>query len=217
MQRHPGYVEHGIFRRMVEPERQIFFRVPWVDDKGVVKINRGFRVQFNSALGPYKGGIRFHPSVYLGIMKFLGFEQVFKNALTGMPIGGAKGGADFNPSGRSEGEIMRFCQSYMTELYRHIGEHTDVPAGDIGVGTREIGFMFGQYRRIINRFEAGVFTGKGVSWGGSLVRPEATGNGRVMFVNQMLKTANTYLAGARVTVSGPGNVAINAINYAQRL
>jgi len=217
MKRHPEYVEHGILRRMVEPERQITFRVPWVDDKGVVKINRGFRVQFNSALGPYKGGIRFHPSVYLGIMKFLGFEQVFKNALTGMPIGGGKGGADFNPSGRSEGEIMRFCQSFITELYRHIGEHTDVPAGDIGVGTREIGFMFGQYRRITNRSEAGVFTGKGVSWGGSLVRPEATGNGVVMFANQMLKTTGTSLDGATVAVSGSGNVAVNAINYAQTL
>ncbi|HEY4577450.1 MAG TPA: NADP-specific glutamate dehydrogenase [Yaniella sp.] len=217
MKRHPEYVEHGILRRMIEPERQIIFRVPWVDDKGVVKINRGFRVEFNSALGPYKGGIRFHPSVYLGIMKFLGFEQVFKNALTGMPIGGGKGGADFNPAGRSEGEIMRFCQSFMTELYRHIGKDTDVPAGDIGVGTREIGYLFGQYRRITNRFEAGVFTGKGVSWGGSLVRPEATGHGVVMFVDQMLKTHNTSMDGATVAVSGSGNVAINAIDYAQDL
>src|SRR5690606_26445098 len=213
----PQYAEQKIIERICEPERQIIFRVCWQDDRGEVHINRGFRVQFNSALGPYKGGIRFHPSVYLGIMKFLGFEQVFKNALTGMPIGGGKGGADFNPSGRSEGEIMRFCQSFITELYRHIGEHTDVPAGDIGVGTREIGFMFGQYRRITNRFEAGVFTGKGVSWGGSLVRPEATGNGVVMFANQMLKTTGTSLDGATVAVSGSGNVAVNAINYAQTL
>src|SRR5690625_3010508 len=217
MTRHLVYVEHGILLRMIEPERQIIFRVPWVDDKGVVKINRGFRVEFNSALGPYKGGIRFHPSVYLGIMKFLGFEQVFKNALTGMPIGGGKGGADFNPAGRSEGEIMRFCQSFMTELYRHIGKDTDVPAGDIGVGTREIGYLFGQYRRITNRFEAGVFTGKGVSWGGSLVRPEATGHGLVMCVDQMLKTHNPATYAAAVPVSGSGIVALNAIDYAQDL
>ena len=173
--RHREFTEHKTIERICEPERQIIFRVPWQDDRGEVHLNRGFRVEFNSALGPYKGGLRFHPSVNLGIVKFLGFEQVFKNALTGMPIGGGKGGSDFDPSGRSDGEIMRFCQSFMTELYRHIGEHTDVPAGDIGVGGREIGYLFGQYKRITNRYEAGVLTGKGLSWGGSLVRKEATG------------------------------------------
>ncbi|MGD6978480.1 MULTISPECIES: NADP-specific glutamate dehydrogenase [Citricoccus] len=215
--RHPEYVESGILRRMCEPERQIIFRVPWVDDNGHVQINRGFRVEFNSALGPYKGGLRFHPSVYLGIIKFLGFEQIFKNALTGMPIGGGKGGSDFNPAGRTDAEIMRFCQSFMTELYRHIGEYTDVPAGDIGVGTREIGYLFGQYKRITNRFESGVLTGKGMSWGGSLVRPEATGYGAVMFADQMLRTRGASMDGQTVLVSGSGNVALNAIAKSQQL
>ncbi|WP_313816960.1 NADP-specific glutamate dehydrogenase [Citricoccus sp.] len=215
--RHPEYVESGILRRMCEPERQIIFRVPWVDDNGSVQINRGFRVEFNSALGPYKGGLRFHPSVYLGIIKFLGFEQIFKNALTGMPIGGGKGGSDFNPAGRSDAEIMRFCQSFMTELYRHIGEYTDVPAGDIGVGSREIGYLFGQYKRITNRFESGVLTGKGMSWGGSLVRPEATGYGAVMFADQMLRTQGQSMDGQTVLVSGSGNVALNAIAKSQQL
>jgi glutamate dehydrogenase (NADP+) len=200
-----------------EPERQIIFRVPWMDDAGRVQINRGFRVEFNSALGPYKGGLRFHPSVYLGIVKFLGFEQIFKNALTGMPIGGGKGGSDFDPRGRSDAEIMRFCQSFMTELYRHIGEHTDVPAGDIGVGGREIGYLFGQYKRITNRYESGVLTGKGISWGGSLVRPAATGFGTVIFTEEMLKTRGSSFDGQRVVVSGSGNVAINAIAKAQAL
>ncbi|MCY1158825.1 MAG: NADP-specific glutamate dehydrogenase [Citricoccus sp.] len=215
--RHPEYVESGILRRMCEPERQIIFRVPWVDDNGHVQINRGFRVEFNSALGPYKGGLRFHPSVYLGIIKFLGFEQIFKNALTGMPIGGGKGGSDFNPAGRTDAEVMRFCQSFMTELYRHIGEYTDVPAGDIGVGTREIGYLFGQYKRITNRFESGVLTGKGMSWGGSLVRPEATGYGAVMFADQMLRTHGKSMDGQTVLVSGSGNVALNAIAKSQQL
>jgi glutamate dehydrogenase (NADP+) len=215
--RHPEYVQSGILRRMCEPERQIIFRVPWVDDNGHVQINRGFRVEFNSALGPYKGGLRFHPSVYLGIIKFLGFEQIFKNALTGMPIGGGKGGSDFNPAGRTDAEIMRFCQSFMTELYRHIGEYTDVPAGDIGVGTREIGYLFGQYKRITNRFESGVLTGKGMSWGGSLVRPEATGYGAVMFADQMLRTRGKSMDGQTVLVSGSGNVALNAIAKSQQL
>ncbi|GAA1666429.1 glutamate dehydrogenase [Citricoccus zhacaiensis] len=215
--RHPEYVESGILRRMCEPERQIIFRVPWVDDNGSVQINRGFRVEFNSALGPYKGGLRFHPSVYLGIIKFLGFEQIFKNALTGMPIGGGKGGSDFSPAGRSDAEIMRFCQSFMTELYRHIGEYTDVPAGDIGVGSREIGYLFGQYKRITNRFESGVLTGKGMSWGGSLVRPEATGYGAVMFADQMLRTKGQSMDGQTVIVSGSGNVALNAIAKSQQL
>ncbi|HLW27329.1 MAG TPA: Glu/Leu/Phe/Val dehydrogenase dimerization domain-containing protein, partial [Kiloniellales bacterium] len=168
--KHPDYADHGLLERICEPERQIIFRVPWVDDEGEVQINRGFRVQFNSTLGPYKGGLRFHPSVNLGIIKFLGFEQTFKNALTGMPIGGGKGGSDFNPRGRSDGEVMRFCQSFMTELWRHLGEYTDVPAGDIGVGGREIGYLFGQYKRLTNRYEAGVLTGKGLAYGGSRAR-----------------------------------------------
>src|SRR5512142_3129046 len=188
--KYPEFTERKIIERICEPERQIMFRVPWQDDKGEVQINRGFRVQFNSALGPYKGGLRFHPSVYLGIIKFLGFEQIFKNSLTGMPIGGGKGGSDFDPKGKSDDEVMRFCQSFMTELYRHIGEHTDVPAGDIGVGGREIGYMFGQYKRITNRWEAGVLTGKGLKFGGSLVRPEATGYGCTYFVNEMLASRN---------------------------
>ncbi|XNZ00459.1 NADP-specific glutamate dehydrogenase [Micrococcus luteus] len=215
--RHPEYVEAGILHRLCEPERQIIFRVPWVDDKGVVQVNRGFRVEFNSALGPYKGGIRFHSSVYLGIVKFLGFEQIFKNSLTGMPIGGGKGGSDFNPSGRSDGEVMRFCQSFMTELWRHVGEHTDVPAGDIGVGAREIGYMFGQYKRLTNRFEAGVLTGKGLTWGGSLVRKEATGYGSVMFADAMLRTRGESMDGQQVLVSGSGNVAIYAAEKATSL
>ncbi|HEX6249451.1 MAG TPA: NADP-specific glutamate dehydrogenase [Nocardioidaceae bacterium] len=213
----PEYVEASIIERICEPERQIIFRVPWVDDAGNVQINRGFRVEFNSALGPYKGGLRFHPSVYLGIVKFLGFEQIFKNALTGMPIGGGKGGSDFDPKGRSDGEIMRFCQSFMTELYRHIGEYTDVPAGDIGVGGREIGYLFGQYKRITNRYEAGVLTGKGITWGGSHARTEATGYGTVFFVDEMLAAKGESFDGKRVVVSGSGNVAIYAIQKVHQL
>ncbi|GEL95939.1 NADP-specific glutamate dehydrogenase [Cellulomonas composti] len=215
--KHPQYVDGAVLERLCEPERQIIFRVPWIDDAGQVQINRGFRVEFNSALGPYKGGLRFHPSVYLGIVKFLGFEQVFKNALTGMPIGGGKGGSDFDPRGKSDGEVMRFCQSFMTELYRHIGEHTDVPAGDIGVGGREIGYLFGQYKRITNRYESGVLTGKGLTWGGSLVRKEATGYGTVLFAERMLATAGESFDGRRVVVSGAGNVALYAIEKAQQL
>ncbi|OQY16571.1 MAG: glutamate dehydrogenase [Desulfobacteraceae bacterium 4572_35.1] len=206
--KYPEFAHHKIIERICEPERQIIFRVPWIDDKGQVQINRGFRVEFNSSLGPYKGGLRFHPSVYLGIIKFLGFEQIFKNALTGLPIGGGKGGSDFDPKGRSDAEIMRFCQSFMTELYRHIGEHTDVPAGDIGVGGREIGYLFGQYKRITNRWEAGVLTGKGLTWGGSLVRTEATGYGAVFFVDEMLKVRKDSFDGKICSVSGSGNVAI---------
>jgi glutamate dehydrogenase (NADP+) len=217
LRKHPRYVEAAVLERVCEPERQIIFRVPWVDDAGRVQINRGFRVEFNSALGPYKGGLRFHPSVYLGIVKFLGFEQIFKNSLTGMPIGGGKGGSDFDPRGRSDGEVMRFCQSFMTELYRHIGENTDVPAGDIGVGGREIGYLFGQYKRITNRYESGVLTGKGISWGGSLVRTEATGYGTVLFAQNMLETRGQELDGRRVVVSGSGNVAIYATAKAQQL
>jgi len=215
--KHPHYGDEEVIRRLCEPERQIIFRVPWTDDAGRPQLNRGFRVEFNSALGPYKGGIRFHPSVYLGIVKFLGFEQIFKNALTGMPIGGGKGGSDFDPKGRSNGEIMRFCQSFMTELYRHLGEHTDVPAGDIGVGTREIGYMFGQYKRITNRYESGVLTGKGIGWGGSLVRTEATGYGLVYFVSEMLRRAGEDFEGKRAVVSGSGNVAIYAIEKVHQL
>ncbi|HVY59528.1 MAG TPA: NADP-specific glutamate dehydrogenase [Xanthobacteraceae bacterium] len=215
--KHPSYAEDALIERICEPERQIIFRVPWVDDKGQVQINRGFRVQFNSALGPYKGGLRFHPSVLLGTVKFLGFEQVFKNALTGMPIGGGKGGSDFDPKGRSAGEIMRFCQSFMTELNRHLGEFTDVPAGDIGVGQREIGFMFGQYKRITNRYESGVLTGKGLTWGGSQVRTEATGYGAVYFMERMLRTRNQDLDGKKVIVSGAGNVAIYTVEKVTEL
>lgn len=214
---HPHYLDAAVLQRLCEPERQVIFRVPWVDDAGQVQINRGFRVEYSSALGPYKGGLRFHPSVYLGIVKFLGFEQIFKNALTGMPIGGGKGGSDFDPRGRSDGEVMRFCQSFMTELYRHLGEYTDVPAGDIGVGAREIGFLFGQYKRITNRYESGVLTGKGVGWGGSLVRTEATGYGTVLFTQEMLRTTGRELDGLRVSVSGAGNVAIYAVEKAQQL
>ena len=213
----PEYAQASIIQRICEPERQIIFRVPWVDDAGRVQINRGFRVEFNSALGPYKGGLRFHPSVYLGIVKFLGFEQIFKNALTGMPIGGGKGGSDFDPKGRSNGEIMRFCQSFMTELYRHIGEYRDVPAGDIGVGGREIGYLFGQYKRITNQYEAGVLTGKGLTWGGSQARREATGYGTVFFADEMLKAKGESFDGKRVVVSGSGNVAVYAIEKVHQL
>ncbi|WP_456107167.1 NADP-specific glutamate dehydrogenase [Prauserella endophytica] len=215
--KHPEYADSAVIRRLCEPERQVIFRVPWVDDNGAVQINRGFRVEFNSALGPYKGGLRFHPSVYLGIVKFLGFEQIFKNALTGLPIGGGKGGSDFDPKGRSDGEIMRFCQALMTELYRHIGEYTDVPAGDIGVGGREIGYLFGQYKRITNRYESGVLTGKGLAWGGSQVRTEATGYGTVFFVDEILKARGDSFEGKQVVVSGSGNVAIYAIEKVQQL
>ncbi|ALN15685.1 NADP-specific glutamate dehydrogenase [Acidipropionibacterium acidipropionici] len=217
LRKKPEYVEGAVLSRICEPERQIIFRVPWVDDAGRVRINRGFRVEYSSVLGPYKGGLRFHPSVYLGIVKFLGFEQIFKNSLTGMPIGGAKGGSDFDPHSASDGEVMRFCQSFMTELYRNLGEHTDVPAGDIGVGAREIGYLFGQYKRITNRHESGVLTGKGLTWGGSLVRTEATGYGVVFFVEEMLGEVGTSLEGRRVTVSGSGNVATYAIEKAQQL
>ena len=217
LESNPDYLDQDIIHRLCEPERQIIFRVPWRDDKGAVHINRGYRVEFNSALGPYKGGLRFHPSVNLGIVKFLGFEQIFKNALTGLPIGGGKGGSDFDPRGRSDQDIMTFCQSFATELYRHIGEYTDVPAGDIGVGTREIGYMFGQYKRIKNKFEAGVFTGKGLAWGGSLVRTEATGYGTLFFAREQLRTRGEELDGKRVSVSGSGNVAIYAIEKAQQL
>jgi glutamate dehydrogenase (NADP+) len=215
--RHPEFGQNRIIRRICEPERQIIFRVPWVDDNGEVHINRGFRVEFNSALGPFKGGLRFHPSVYLGIIKFLGFEQIFKNALTGLPIGGGKGGSDFDPKGKSDGEVMRFCQSFMTELYRHLGENTDVPAGDIGVGGREIGFLFGQYKRITNRYESGVLTGKGLDWGGSLVRTEATGYGTVYFVQEMLKVRGDSFEGKTAVVSGSGNVAIYTIEKIHEL
>ncbi len=215
--KNPEYADAAVLERICEPERQIIFRVPWVDDQGHVQVNRGFRVEFNSALGPYKGGLRFHPSVYLGIIKFLGFEQIFKNSLTGMPIGGGKGGSDFDPRGKSDAEVMRFCQSFMTELYRHIGEYTDVPAGDIGVGGREIGYLFGQYKRITNRYESGVLTGKGLTWGGSLVRTEATGYGAVFFANEMLGVKNDSFDGKRVVVSGSGNVAIYAAQKAQQL
>ena len=215
--KHPKYADAEVIRRVCEPERQIIFRVPWVDDAGQVQLNRGFRVEFNSALGPYKGGLRFHPSVYLGIIKFLGFEQIFKNSLTGMPIGGGKGGSDFDPKGKSDAEIMRFCQSFMTELYRHIGEYTDVPAGDIGVGGRELGYLFGQYKRITNRYESGVLTGKGITWGGSQVRTEATGYGTVFFVDEILKASGESLEGKRVLVSGSGNVAIYATEKVHQL
>ncbi|BCL12983.1 NADP-specific glutamate dehydrogenase [Micromonospora sagamiensis] len=215
--KHPEYAEAKIIERICEPERQIIFRVPWEDDRGEVHINRGFRVEFNSALGPYKGGLRFHQSVYLGIVKFLGFEQVFKNALTGMPIGGGKGGSDFDPKGRSDREVMRFCQSFMTELYRHIGEYTDMPAGDIGVGGREIGYLFGQYKRITNRYESGVLTGKGLTYGGAQVRREATGYGAVFFADEMLRAVGDSFDGKRVVVSGSGNVAIYAIEKVHQL
>ncbi len=203
---HPVYQSQKILERMVEPERAIIFRVPWIDDEGKNQINRGYRVEFNSAIGPYKGGLRFHPSVNLSILKFLGFEQTFKNSLTTLPMGGGKGGSDFEPKGKSDNEIMRFCQSFMTELFRHIGHNTDVPAGDIGVGGREIGFLFGQYKRLKNEF-TGVLTGKGISFGGSLIRPEATGYGTVYFAENMLKTKNDSFKGKTVVISGSGNVA----------
>ncbi len=207
MEKHPEFEKAGLMERMIEPERTIEFRVPWVDDKGAVHVNRGFRVQFNSAIGPYKGGLRFHPSVNLSIMKFLGFEQTFKNSLTGLPIGGGKGGSDFDPRGKSDAEIMRFCQSFMTELYRHIGPDVDVPAGDIGVGAREIGFLYGQYKRIKGCWENGVLTGKGISYGGSLIRPEATGFGATYYANEVLKHFGQTFEGKTVAISGFGNVA----------
>ena len=215
-EKRPDLIEAGVFDRIVEPERQIIFRVPWVDDNGKVQVNRGFRVQFNSAIGPYKGGLRFHPSVNLGIIKFLGFEQIFKNSLTGLPIGGGKGGSDFDPKGKSDREVMAFCQSFMTELCRHIGADTDVPAGDIGVGGREIGFMYGQYKRIRNLYE-GVLTGKGLTYGGSLARTEATGYGLLYLTEEMLKCNGKDIAGKTIAVSGAGNVAIYAIQKAQQL
>ncbi len=214
--KHPEWVEAGIFDRLVEPERQIIFRVPWVSDDGTVNVNRGFRVEFNSAIGPYKGGLRFHPSVYVGIIKFLGFEQILKNSLTGLPIGGGKGGSDFDPKGKSDREIMNFCQSFMTELQRHIGPDTDVPAGDIGVGGREIGYMYGQYRRIRNEF-TGVLTGKGLTYGGSLARTEATGYGMCYFVEEMLKAKGNSFKGKTVVISGSGNVAIYGTQKATEL
>lgn len=204
--RHKKYRDGNVLERMVEPERILIFRVPWVDDQGRVQVNRGYRVQFSSALGPFKGGLRFHPTVNLSILKFLGFEQVFKNSLTTLPMGGGKGGSDFDPKGKSDNEVMRFCQSFMTELYRHIGADTDVPAGDIGVGAREVGYLFGQYKRLANEF-TGVLTGKGLAWGGSLIRPEATGYGAVYFAEEMLKTRKDSLAGKTCVVSGSGNVA----------
>lgn len=216
-EKRPEYMELGILERLVEPERVIMFRVPWVDDKGKVQVNRGFRVQFNSAIGPYKGGLRFHPSVNASIIKFLGFEQIFKNSLTGLPIGGGKGGSDFDPKGKSDGEVMRFCQSFMTELYKYIGPDADVPAGDIGVGGREIGFMYGQYKRIRSAYENGVLTGKGLTYGGSLARTQATGYGCVYFMNEMLKDSGQSFAGKTVVVSGAGNVAIYAIEKAASL
>lgn len=215
--KYPEYGRRKVIERICEPERQIIFRVPWQDDRGEIHINRGFRVEFNSALGPYKGGLRFHPSVYLGTVKFLGFEQIFKNALTGLPIGGAKGGSDFDPKEKSDDEVMRFCQSFMTELYRHIGEYTDVPAGDIGVGAREIGYLFGQYKRITNRYESGVITGKGLNYGGSQVRREATGYGVAYFTEEMLRVRGDSIEGKTCIVSGSGNVAIYAIEKIQQL
>jgi len=215
--RHPKYMNNGILERIVEPERVVYFRVPWVDDNGKTQVNRGYRVQFNSAIGPYKGGLRFHPSVNASIIKFLGFEQIFKNSLTGLPIGGGKGGADFDPKGKSDNEIMRFTQSFMTELYKYIGPDEDVPAGDIGVGAREIGYMFGQYKRIRGGHEAGVLTGKGIVYGGSLTRTEATGYGCVYFVNEMLESKGMSFDGSTVVVSGSGNVSIYAIDKATQL
>lgn len=216
LERYPEYKKAGILERLVEPERQIIFRVPWVDDAGKVQVNRGMRIQFNSAIGPYKGGLRLHPTVYPGIIKFLGFEQIFKNSLTGLPIGGAKGGADFDPKGKSDGEVMRFCQSFMTELYRHIGANVDIPAGDIGVGSREIGYLYGQYKKITQAYE-GVLTGKGLDWGGSLVRTEATGYGLVYFMDEMLRDHGKTIEGATVVISGSGNVAIYATEKIQQL
>ena len=216
VEKHPEYIEKGIFERIVEPERQIVFRVPWVDDQGKVQVNRGYRVEFNSAIGPYKGGLRFHPSVNISIIKFLGFEQIFKNALTGLPMGGGKGGSDFDPKGKSDAEVMRFCQSFMSELCKYIGPNTDVPAGDIGVGAREIGYMFGQYKRIRNEF-SGVLTGKGLNWGGSLARTQATGYGLCYFTEAMLNSKNDSFKGKHVVISGSGNVAIYAAEKATAL
>jgi glutamate dehydrogenase (NADP+) len=216
LDKNPKYQKAGLLERLVEPERQIMFRVPWIDDSGKIHVNRGFRVQFNSAIGPYKGGLRFHPSVNLGVIKFLGFEQIFKNSLTGLPIGGGKGGSDFNPKGKSDNEVMRFCQSFMTELYKYIGADTDVPAGDIGVGAREIGYLYGQYKRITGLYE-GVLTGKGLSYGGSFARTEATGYGLVYFVDEMLKTRGDSFKGKTVVVSGSGNVAIYAAEKVHQL
>ncbi|HEX9252754.1 MAG TPA: NADP-specific glutamate dehydrogenase, partial [Ignavibacteriaceae bacterium] len=216
LQRHPEYRSMKILERMVEPERTVTFRVPWMDDQGEIHINRGYRIEMNSAIGPYKGGLRFHPSVTMGILKFLAFEQVFKNSLTTLPMGGGKGGSDFDPKGKSDNEVMRFCQSFMTELSRHIGPNTDVPAGDIGVGGKEIGFLFGQYKRLRNEF-TGVLTGKGINWGGSLIRPEATGYGVVYFTQEMLKTKNTTFDGKIVAVSGFGNVAWGAVQKVTEL
>jgi len=216
-EKNPQWVKAGIFDRIVEPERQIVFRVPWVDDNGKVQVNRGFRIQFNSAIGPFKGGLRFHPSVYIGIIKFLGFEQILKNSLTGLPMGGGKGGSDFDPKGKSDGEVMRFCQSFMAELYRHIGENTDVPAGDIGVGGREIGYLYGMYRKIRNDF-TGVLTGKGLTWGGSLARTEATGYGLCYFMDEAMKSIKgKSFKGATVVISGSGNVAIYATQKVHQL
>lgn len=217
IEQHPEYEKNGILERMAEPDRQISFRVVWTDDNGKVQINKGYRVQFNSAIGPYKGGLRFHPSVYIGIMKFLGFEQTFKNSLTGLPIGGAKGGSDFDPRGKSDSEIMRFCQAFMTELYRHIGPDVDIPAGDIGVGSKEVGYLFGQYKRIRGGFENGVITGKGLSYGGSLIRPEATGYGAVYYVVEMLKHFNETIIDKTIAVSGFGNVAWGVCKKAEQL
>ena len=216
LEKHPEYIERGVLARLVEPDRIIKFRVPWVDDKGVVQVNRGFRIQFNKAIGPYKGGLRFHPSVYEGIIMFLGFEQIFKNSLTGLPIGGGKGGSDFDPKGKSEGEVMRFCQSFMTELSKHIAADTDVPAGDIGVGGREIGYLYGQYSRLRNEF-SGVLTGKGLTYGGSLARTEATGFGLCYFTQEMLEDHNSSFEGKKVVISGSGNVAIYACQKATEL
>src|SRR5574344_1006429 len=207
VENHPEYEKIALLERLLEPERIITFRIPWVNDKGKVIVNIGYRVQYSSLIGPYKGGLRFAPNVNQSIMKFLGFEQIFKNALTGLPIGGAKGGSNFDPKGKSDEEIMRFCQSFMTELYRHIGQDVDVPAGDIGVGAREIGYLFGQYKRIKDAYEGGVLTGKGIEYGGSLARKEATGYGLIFFVREMLKANNNELAGKIVTISGSGNVA----------
>lgn len=216
LERRPDYRKAKILERIVEPERTIIFRVPWSDDKGEIHVNRGFRVQFNSAIGPFKGGLRFHSSVYLGILKFLGFEQIFKNSLTTLPLGGGKGGSDFDARGKSEAEVMRFCQSFMNELFRHIGPNTDVPAGDLGVGGREIGFLFGQYRKLKNAFE-GVLTGKGLAWGGSLIRPEATGYGAVYFAQEMLATRGESLKGKTCIISGAGNVGLHAIEKINQL
>lgn len=216
MDRHPEFRDANILDRMVEPERVIIFRVPWVNDEGRVKVNRGYRIEMSSAIGPYKGGLRFHPSVNLGVLKFLAFEQVYKNALTTLPMGGGKGGSDFDPKGRSEGEVMRFCQSFMSELFRHIGDRTDIPAGDIGVGAREIGFLFGQYKKLANEF-SGILTGKRMEWGGSLIRPESTGYGTIYFAEEMLKTRDDSILGKTCLVSGSGNVAQYAVENILRL